>query len=360
MGQPLEGVHLTATFLSVGAFGLYTCLLLKTLLHLRKTLVRPIYIFTKLSTLWVLALFATVIQTSTTYDAFVGLRATMTPEEYFLTWFGRWQFVLLVALSYVAGLLGNAFICWRLNTFWRGNSKVLIAPYTLLLALTICIIMTIFYHVKAGGDTEYCHLRDAWQEAAVVLILAVNATVMALMCLRIWRVSRSVITLNSTGHPFYRHVIQVLVESGIIYGIAYLLLATLQGAEQISAKIVLAYLIPQVVGIIPTIIALRIHSAASNSSSTETDQNELPPVSLQRPVFASVPVNSIITTTSITTTTAASATYDKLKTFPADLKMASISDNDVSSSADSKPDEADRSNQTDRYINVDLEMQRTR
>ncbi|KAG8937178.1 hypothetical protein FRC03_010270 [Tulasnella sp. 419] len=355
MGLPVEGEHLTGALLTVSLFGLYTCIVVQSFYYLKRAIDQSIWIYGQITVLWALTLGSTVLQASIVYDAFVASEGSLSAAEYYATWYMGWKFIALTTLFYITLLVGNMSICWRLYVLWRHNWRVLAPLLILFFAVTTFIFLSIAYHYKSRSDARFWALDLALHKAKGALTLTTHLCMLALMCGKIWQVSKWAITDNRRT---FRDKIDILIESGGLYVVAVLLSTVMQSINAFDMRsITLSYLLPQTIALVSTLVLSRFHVVIQ---ALEGRSSQFPPVSLQPPVFAAVTPDPTVVniTTTTSTTTSAGAIQLKEKRFSIYNKAPHISDNKASSQIVEVLDEVDESDVSRKGYHSDLDLDR--
>ncbi|KAG8937181.1 hypothetical protein FRC03_009054 [Tulasnella sp. 419] len=295
--MPVEGAHLVGTCLSVMIFGLYTCLFTQTIYRLKQASFHSVLLFIQLSLIWLFVLMTTIFQTTCTYTAFIASSTGKTAHAYYAQWYLQWQTLVIGIFTCIVGLLAGIFICWRLYVMYKQSWKILVVPGLLLLGQGVCSTVATIYAFKIRTDKRYVVVRSQWHLGLVVLGLTMNGLVMTLMCWKIWRFTRSV-SRNPISDGFYHHALQVLIESGAFMAIVSISSIILKSADLLVGNIIIMYIKPQVVGLVPTLIVLRVLTSTRRSEGA-TGRDTLPPTSqhwsVSRPVFARMTRDSAAT-----------------------------------------------------------------
>ncbi|KAG8923560.1 hypothetical protein FRC02_011061 [Tulasnella sp. 418] len=109
---------------------------------------------------------------------------------------------------------------------------------------------------------------DRWLMAASIFTVGVNLVVTILLCWRIWCIGKEIPIKMRKASRRYRAIIHALIESGGVYSAAVAIQAIVNVAGMKSAAIILSYVMPQMVGLAPTWIVIRLHSLSSQQSFT--------------------------------------------------------------------------------------------
>ncbi|KAG8957356.1 hypothetical protein FRC03_010226 [Tulasnella sp. 419] len=216
-GENVEKFHVIGVLISMALYGLYSCLYLQTLYHLKRASARPALLFIGLTTLWIFTTLVTVLRAWCLYQALIPLDGVTTANEYYAQWYQPWESVVTMVIVHATCLLGNTFICWRLYVLWKRDARILIAPVILLTCYVVVATMSVVYAVKSKTSQRYAPIRNGLQLGTAIGALTVNAVLVSLMCWKVWRVSRSVSQLSPVTGSFYERALHILIESGAGY-----------------------------------------------------------------------------------------------------------------------------------------------
>ncbi|KAJ6616631.1 hypothetical protein B0H10DRAFT_1378588 [Mycena sp. CBHHK59/15] len=152
--------------------------------------------------------------------------------------------VLANTLIYVTNnVIADALVIYRCYSIWNRNKYVVILPIILLIVTSVYA-----WDIRLPLSPFFA------------LSLATNVLVTSLSAGRIWWISRrSRAYLNTEVRKRYITSISVLVESGMIYPLsvlAYLILGAIPDASIVQEP--LFQMIAQIVGIVPTLIIVRV------------------------------------------------------------------------------------------------------
>ncbi|KAG8954105.1 hypothetical protein FRC03_011564 [Tulasnella sp. 419] len=158
----------------------------------------------------------------------------------------------------------------------------------------VCCGITIGYEVKFTRAIRYRALRDQWLQAVFIISLLINLAAIGLMCWKIYRVSKSVSDLSPAANILYKHTFQVFIEGGALYAVAIIVSLSLHAANLLAAALIVDYLIPHVIGLVPTLIVLRLLVQRTSQSRRASGHDTAPPISQQKtltqPMFAQATV----------------------------------------------------------------------
>ncbi|KAJ7772832.1 hypothetical protein DFH07DRAFT_145571 [Mycena maculata] len=183
----------------------------------------------------------------------------------------------------VNNIIADGLVIWRCYVIWNHNIYVVALPIVLL------IITSIF-----GWDL------DLPLPTFFAMSLATNVLVTSLTAGRIWWICRQARTHLDTDLQ-KRNVssISIVVESGVIYSASvglYLILGAIPSAQEMQGPIV--EMLAQVVGIVPTLIIVRvglgvsIQSIEGTVSTAETRSDDVRPPSRRHILKISAPLEA--------------------------------------------------------------------
>ncbi|KAG8932143.1 hypothetical protein FRC02_001616 [Tulasnella sp. 418] len=120
---------------------------------------------------------------------------------------------------------------------------------------------------------------DMWSYIAFSLTLATNILVTALIAFKLWWMSRQFkLALPDQTQKFYHRVIMVIIESGALYSASVAVLLAVYANRMSGATFLALDVVPQIVGISPTLIIVQLHIC---NSRLHTNDKDLPISSLQ-------------------------------------------------------------------------------
>ncbi|KAG9043332.1 hypothetical protein FS837_009741 [Tulasnella sp. UAMH 9824] len=257
MTQPrLDAAHLLGAVLSFSLFGLYTGLFFITawVVRTRRMTVTPAII--AIGVLWLLNVACSFLDGVKVYMAFV-----VHPEgsmDYFLKRRDLGLQMAFCLIVIVAGTIADATICWRLYIIWSRDCRVLVFPITVLIAGLLGCSLVIADDVLTttrGPQAAIITNRQAWSLAMCTTELVLNALLTGLIIAKLWRAHK---TTRSTTKSPYTRIILALVESGALYIFVMGACAISVACGSIVASTVLFYLMPRLIGIVPTMIVLQL------------------------------------------------------------------------------------------------------
>ncbi|KAG8943391.1 hypothetical protein FRC03_002508 [Tulasnella sp. 419] len=253
----LEGAHVIGALAGMATYGLYTCLFFQTCYCLNRTRAYSIMVCISLAVLWVLTTLIAVLQLTGVYEAFVTRNGKIDAYHYFMQWFSGWRFTTIVILTNVTGVLCNVFICWRLYVLWKRSFKILVLCSSLLVTLTVFCGVISSLETKYRAPEQY-PAKNAIRYTFIIISIAAKILIMGLMCWKIYRVSKSVSSLSPASDSLYKHTLQILIEGGALYVAIVVVFLLAQCAHQFALTALIAYVIPHVIGLMPTLIVLRL------------------------------------------------------------------------------------------------------
>ncbi|KAG8931608.1 hypothetical protein FRC02_002483 [Tulasnella sp. 418] len=119
---------------------------------------------------------------------------------------------------------------------------------------------------------------ENWLTAFSIFTLSVNILVTTLICWKIWRIGKEIPPGLETSSRRYHSIMHALIESGGIYSVAQILYTVFRLFKVSIGVTFMMHVLPQVVGIAPTLIVIRLHSL---SLLQPYDTGSPPPQQLQ-------------------------------------------------------------------------------
>ncbi|KAJ6469365.1 hypothetical protein C8R45DRAFT_937776 [Mycena sanguinolenta] len=164
---------------------------------------------------------------------------------------------LLLTTSNAPSALTDSVFMYRCYVVWGRTISVLILPGALLAVTTGLGYFATYRNNYQLGSTAY-------PEIAFVMSVATNSTLTMLTAGRMWWVGREVgraSTFPGTTSRNYNTAVVMILESGALYSlclIAYVVSGVFMNSSAIVINNILIGVLPQVVNIVPTLIAVRV------------------------------------------------------------------------------------------------------
>ncbi|KAJ8502545.1 hypothetical protein ONZ45_g11651 [Pleurotus djamor] len=212
-------------------------------------------------------------------EAFV--RFVGDPEDHFND-IGEWTNVMKMANYVAQTFVGDAILLYRCFVVYDRNWWIIILPALLWVGTTVCGIMTSYIEVSIGtGALSQSQLKP-FITSMLVLTLACNVLTTGLIVFRIWRVDAQVSQFRSSGSssnsPLAR-VMRVLVESGLIYTTAILILFGTYLADS-NAILAVSNAVVQIIGITFNLIIISTDRARKSSGTSQIPSQGNPGISI--------------------------------------------------------------------------------
>lgn len=283
-GLPLDRAVFAALWVESVLYGVYTMLFsacIYVLLHAKrrpgvgpnKPLLATAIIIFSLCTIHVSVAFARGI------IGFVdGQNVPHGAEEYY-TKISLWLNIFKQALYATNNIVADGLVIYRCYIVWNYSRWIIVGPIVMLLATTVCAYLAVynFSQVVSGADVFAFNIAQ-WGTALFAISLATNITVTSLIAGRIWWLSRETAVLGVKHLRKYHRAIAIIIESGAIYSVSLLILLVLY-CLQSNAQYIAYDALSQIMGIVPTLIIVRVGLGIStqdaNTYATSGDANVL-------------------------------------------------------------------------------------
>jgi len=181
------------------------------------------------------------------------------------------------ALYALQTILADSFFVWRCYIVWNKRWPIIVLPGTMVLGTTTAAVMVCWEFSRTKpGNVVFETLLSPWITFAWSMSLATTASCTGLIAFRIWRSQRQLkqYRMHSTLLP----VMVMIIESGAVYSAA--LISTIAAyASGNNSQYILVDLIPSLIGIVFTLIIIRVALGISSSDSS----------SVQSPTARSIP-----------------------------------------------------------------------
>ncbi|KAI0332758.1 hypothetical protein GY45DRAFT_1320671 [Cubamyces sp. BRFM 1775] len=261
----IDEAYLIGSWLESFFWGIYTLLFGMTMYSIYQKRKDGINRFTTVSLvlLYLLASAHMSLGLVRLIQGFIIYRDTIGPIEYFASVFIRVN--MAKDYLYITNMfLGDLIVVWRLYIVW-GKS---------ILCAALPFLMCVAEFVAGYGATSQWLLPHPngwemlrWGTAMFTISMVTNILVTAVIASRIWYVSmrtRQVMGVDSGGR--YNRVILLIVESGALISTAKIIEFTLfkltpgNATMGLHAMYILYEILPQVTGIVPTMIIYAVNN----------------------------------------------------------------------------------------------------
>jgi len=178
---------------------------------------------------------------------------------------------------YITSLIvGDSVIVWRCWIVWRKKWAIVALPLLMLLGEAIAGYVAIGKYLSPDLTTDTS--IKPWGTAMFSVSLATNVVVTSLTAGRIWWISRTTNKLMASGGTRSLAAVTLIIESGLAITIAKIIeFSTFQiafaGTVNMQAIYIMFELMPQLFGIIPTVIILSIQVGVTTSKAYSAGQN---------------------------------------------------------------------------------------
>ncbi|RPD54281.1 hypothetical protein L226DRAFT_441669, partial [Lentinus tigrinus ALCF2SS1-7] len=272
---PMDESYLVGGWLASFFWGLYTLLFGASLRLIYQRRRQGINMFTTLSIvlLYVLATAHVSLILVRLIQGLILYRDTIGPIAFFANVSVR----LNVAKDYIyitSLFVGDMVVVWRLHVVWGKNYWVSVLP----------TIMTFGELISGYGSVSHYLLPDPtipstvpWGIAMFVMSMATNIIVTSAIASRIWYVyitmKPKAMGLQTSNR--YTRVLLLIIESGAIIAAAKITEFTLfrlapDDGNGMNALYIVFEIMPQITGIVPTVIVYAVNSGYTQHEDTYT------------------------------------------------------------------------------------------
>ncbi|KAJ7267466.1 hypothetical protein C8J57DRAFT_1327780 [Mycena rebaudengoi] len=266
-------------FCEASLHGMYTILFASTVYMLSKNKGRMNNVMTRTIVLLIVIMYCistahVSIAMAQDYRAFVTDPETVGDNTDSI---GNTPVLVQLALEVTNCILADTIIIWRAYVLYGNNKKIVAAPILMIAAtgVTGYILVSRVSAVARHStfDSIFTDEVQSWSITFSVLTLATNFISTGLIAGRIWYHARQLRNIMGTvGHSGtskrYQSIIALVIESGLLYSLAWLITIILNVAGS-AAIVVTVDMIAQLTGIIPTLIVLLIINKA-DADTTRT------------------------------------------------------------------------------------------
>ncbi|KAF8483283.1 hypothetical protein DFH94DRAFT_689783 [Russula ochroleuca] len=201
-------------------------------------------------------------------DIYLVSDGLLHPQRYPKTVVNRFgpEMTTQIILQGINSILGDSIVIWRAYTVWGRRLSVVIVPLVLLVGVGLSFFAMAFAQARASHESNYATAFQNSLIAMPCLTLATNVAATALVLARIFalhiamRKAEHLDGLSSIigqGGVRYRRLLKVLIESGGMYCLTWLILLCLILSGSKASHVFLS-IIGQLTGIYPTLIIVLV------------------------------------------------------------------------------------------------------
>ncbi|KAG8920284.1 hypothetical protein FRC02_000996, partial [Tulasnella sp. 418] len=121
-------------------------------------------------------------------------------------------------------------------------------------------ILAVFTFTGAQQGATTAGQYEKWVAVTCLITMSVNTFVTTLICWKIWRISRDIPGSMEKSNRRYHAVMHALIESGGIYSTFMVFYAAFKLSGLKTVSTFASYLLAHIVGIVPTLMVIRLHS----------------------------------------------------------------------------------------------------
>ncbi|KDQ17240.1 hypothetical protein BOTBODRAFT_53385 [Botryobasidium botryosum FD-172 SS1] len=201
-----------------------------------------------------------------------GFIRSSNPAKYYLD-LARWKNIFSDALYVTINFIGDSVVIYRCYVIWGSKKRVIIFPALCLLgSFATAIYAVVGFNEIPPGDSAFVSRISAFYRSTFTLSFVVNFTCTALIAYRITRTARSAGPqpdgVDVDPRPYYS-TLAAIVESAAIYTVSMAIYIGLY-FSQLNAQYTLYLVNTQIIGIVPTLILVRIGLTQTRSSDWDT------------------------------------------------------------------------------------------
>ncbi|KAG8927316.1 hypothetical protein FRC03_008444 [Tulasnella sp. 419] len=269
MSTSVEGSYLIGTCVSAILFGIYTTVFIQVFLNLLGNRERHAVVIAAIVFMYIGSSIALGFQVTGVYRGFIVYRENPGPYQYFMGDYKKQVTAPNHLMLLLNGILGDCFLCWRLYVIWNRSKMVLIAPIMLLLGMIVTGTISVtegFTHGIRGPEEPFY----IWTILVFSFTTVLNVLVTGLICWQILGVSRAVANSLPSRSSGYSRLIHALIDSCGIYTVAALLFLIFKLVKQYEASVITSHALSVLVGLVPTLIFLRLQLQARKARHTSS------------------------------------------------------------------------------------------
>ncbi|KAI0280213.1 hypothetical protein BGY98DRAFT_350386 [Russula aff. rugulosa BPL654] len=182
-----------------------------------------------------------------------------------------------IILQGINTILGDSIVIWRAYVVWGRRLSVVIVPIVLLVGVGFSSFAGAFAHSRAFYEPKYATAFEKTMIALPSLTLATNVVATCLVLSRIFALHIMVrraerldrlSSLIGQGGTRYRRLLKMLIESGGMYCLTWLILLCLIITGSMAEHVFLA-IIGQLTGIYPTLIIVLVSLNLAQDRDTQ-------------------------------------------------------------------------------------------
>jgi hypothetical protein len=213
------------------------------------------------------------INTEILISAFIGVGSKAGPDaitERLLSIHNA-DFITSLVIYAIQTYLGDGFMIYRVYMVWGRNPYVCIPVVATFLG-SFALSTTVLRIAATASDNTTAGHSSVTTRIIIFfwLTLFTNACSTALIAGRIWwmnRQIRSLLTNTRSSRLNFQPAVTIIVESGAIYSISMVMLIILYESGS-AAQVIVQDAMPQIMGIIFTLIIVRVSLETTTGTST--------------------------------------------------------------------------------------------
>ncbi|PPQ73827.1 hypothetical protein CVT26_012142 [Gymnopilus dilepis] len=282
--------NLHSTILMIFLMGVYTTVYFATLyIYLARKTVQRFIVVTTITALYVFSVIQFACQWSLIQWEFIT--NGQTQDSVFVAYdiSPEWINILIYISSALTIILADGLLIWRCYHVWDRSMRVLAFLALLWSAESGVSVASIAVQGIIGGTSateQLALLANHLVSAQYFLALATSVATTCLIAYKIHSVSKQSAGLGFSSHQRFKHILDVIVQSSVVYSLTLLLMAigfvlpeeigdgrNTRGFAFLNYSAVLGLVIS---GLAPTVMVTRVALLAGN---TDLDSSSVAPMS---------------------------------------------------------------------------------
>ncbi|TBU38076.1 hypothetical protein BD309DRAFT_972652 [Dichomitus squalens] len=205
-------------------------------------------------------------------DCVRGLQAffnpSMSPLEYYAQIWDPLS-IFKQALYATNNIVADGLVVYRCYIVWGHRLSIVVPSIIMLIATSVCGYLAVYNFSQVHpGDNVFASNIAEWGTALFSLSLATNLIVTTLIASRIWWIGRQASSTLGRRHAVkYTNAMAIIIESGAIYSASLMTLLILY-CQQTNAQYIVYDALAQIMGIVPTLIVVRVGLGVSTQDIT--------------------------------------------------------------------------------------------
>ncbi|KAF8890965.1 hypothetical protein BD779DRAFT_1438076 [Infundibulicybe gibba] len=279
----LDVVGIVSVWFETLLYGIYVSLFFEAVFIMLKkgkvkTTPSKIFFWTSV-TIFILSTIHISLNLFRVLKAYVWLRGVMAPTEYLLD-LSRWDIIMKNTVNAVTTWLADFLVIYRCFIIWNNNYYIIIFPTLLVLMSIASNTIALYQFTQVPFGTFFGPSLVHWINIIYALAFVQNSITTGLIAWKIWHQERHFValgmrSLNPRASLF--PILRIIVESASIYLLELLVLIILYALKH-NGQFVLEEAVVPTVGIVFTIMTVRLAMRNSKRLMTTTNSRNIAPI----------------------------------------------------------------------------------